>query len=101
MVCTSRVRPLFEANRKELAMRRSVLFSLVLGTAALAQALHSARGAGTIQFGSNREHISFSAMQRADGTATGTAEVHDISAGVNVQIDVDCLNVIDNVATIS
>jgi len=82
-------------------MKRLVLFSLVVGAAAVAQVVHSARGSGTIEFASNREHISFSAVERADGTATGSAEVHDISAGVTVHIDVNCLNVIGNVATIS
>jgi len=82
-------------------MRRLVLFSLAVGAAAVAQVGHSAKGSGTIQFASNREHISFSALQRPDGTASGSAEVHDISAGVNVRIEVDCLNVIGNVATIS
>src|SRR5207253_11109548 len=67
----------------------------------LPQVVHSARGSGTIQFAANREHISFSAVQRADGTASGNAEIQDISAGVTVHIEVDCLNVIGNVATIS
>ena len=82
-------------------MKRLILFSLVVGGAALAQVVHSARGSGTIQFAANREHISFSAVQRADGTASGNAEIQDISAGVTVHIEVDCLNVIGNVATIS
>ena len=82
-------------------MKRLILFSLVMGGAALAQVEHSARGSGTIQFAANREHISFSAVQRADGTASGNAEIQDISAGVTVHIEVDCLNVIGNVATIS
>ena len=82
-------------------MKRLVLFSLIVSAAAVAQFVHSARGSGTIQFAANREHISFSAVQRADGTASGNAEVHDISAGVNAHIEVDCLNVIGNVATIS
>ena len=82
-------------------MKRLVLFSLIVSAAAVAQIVHSARGSGTIQFAANREHISFSAVQRADGTASGNAEVHDISAGVNAHIEVDCLNVIGNVATIS
>ena len=83
-------------------MKRLILFSLVMGGAALAQVVHSARGSGTIAFGPNREHISFSAVQRADRTAaSGNAEVQDISAGVTVHIEVDCLNVIGNFATIS
>jgi hypothetical protein len=58
-------------------------------------------GSGHIHFGSNREFITFSAVQHSDGTVTGTATVHDVSAGVTAQIGVNCLNVIANTATIS
>jgi hypothetical protein len=83
-------------------MKRLALFC-VLATAALADdaSVHSAKGSARIQFGQNQESISFSAEQQADGTVTGTAHVNDISAGVMVRIDVNCLNVIGNVATIS
>ena len=51
-------------------MKRLVLFSLAVGAAAFAQAtvLHSAQGSGHIQFGTNQEFITFSAVQHADGT---------------------------------
>ena len=84
-------------------MKRFLLFCAAASSAALAQAtvLHSATGSGTIHFGSNRESISFNAVEHQDGTVTGHAVVHDISAGVTVHIDVNCLNVVGNVATIS
>jgi hypothetical protein len=84
-------------------MKRLALFCAVAGATAFAQGtvLHSAQGSGHIQFGNNREFITFSAVQHSDGTVTGTATVHDVSAGVKAQIDVDCLNVIGNTATIS
>jgi hypothetical protein len=84
-------------------MKRLALFCFAAGAAAFAQGtvLHSARGSGHIQFGSNSEFITFSAVQHSDGTVTGTATVHDVSAGVTAQIDVNCLNVIGNTATIS
>jgi hypothetical protein len=82
-------------------MKRLMLFCAVAAAAASAQVLHSAHGSGHIQFGNNREFITFSAVQHSDGTVTGTATVHDISAGVTAQIDVDCVNVIGNTATIS
>jgi hypothetical protein len=58
------------------------------------------------EFGSHplrnhEEFITFSAVQHADGTVTGTATVHDITAGVTARIDVNCLNVVGNTATIS
>ena len=88
-------------------MKRLVLFWAAVGTAAVAQVtvLHSAQGSGHIQFGTNSEFITFSAVQRADGifsgNATGNATVHDVSAGVTARIDVNCLNVVRNTATIS
>jgi hypothetical protein len=84
-------------------MKRLVFVCALAGAAAVAQVtvLHSARGSGHIQFGTNSEFITFSAVQHADGTVTGTATVHDLSAGVTAQIDVNCLTVIGNTATIS
>jgi hypothetical protein len=84
-------------------MKRLALLCAIAGSAALAQnaVVHSARGSGHIQFGTNEEFITFSAVQHSDGTVTGTATVHDVSAGVTAQIDVNCLTVIGNTATIS
>jgi hypothetical protein len=84
-------------------MKRLVFFCAAVGAAAFAQVtvLHSAQGSGHIQFGTNSEFITFSAVQRADGTASGNATVHDVSAGVTARIDVNCLNVVGNTATIS
>ena len=86
-------------------MRRILLISTVVaavgaGTAAAA-VLASASGSGHILFGSNNEFITFSAIRQTDGTVTGTATVHDVSAGVTAKIDVNCLNVVGNTATIS
>jgi hypothetical protein len=84
-------------------MKRLMLFCALAAGAAFAQVtvVHSARGSGHIEFGANREFITFSAVQHSDGTVTGTATVHDITAGVTAQIDVNCLNVVGNTATIS
>ena len=71
------------------------------GGAAAAATLASASGSGHILFGSNNEFITFSAIRQADGTVTATATVHDVSAGVTAKIDVNCLNVVGNTATIS
>jgi hypothetical protein len=84
-------------------MKRLVFLCATVGAAAFAQVtvLHSAQGSGHITFGSNQEFITFNAVQHADGTVTGSATVHDVSAGVTARIDVNCLNVIGNTATIS
>jgi hypothetical protein len=84
-------------------MKRLALFCAAASSAAFGEAtvLHSAQGSGHIRFASNREFISFTAIQRSDGTVTGNANVHDVSAGVKARIDVNCLNVLGNVATIS
>src|SRR4051812_48849094 len=85
------------------AMKRLALLCVVASATVLADnpGVHSAKGSGRIQFGPNREAISFDAVLNRDGTATGRADVDDISAGVKVRIDVNCLNVAGNVATIS
>ena len=82
-------------------MKRLALFCVLASAALAADGIHSAKGSARIQFATNQESNSFFAVQQADGTVTGRAEVHDISADVTVRIDVNCLNVIGNVATIS
>jgi hypothetical protein len=83
-------------------MKRLMLFCALAAAAAFAQTvLHSAQGSGHIQFGTNREFITFSAVQHTDGTITGTATVHDITAGATAHVDVNCLNVVGKTATIS
>ena len=84
-------------------MKRFALLCALASIAALARDdEHSAQGNALIQFGPNQEQISFRA-ESEDGTtvAEGRADVRDITAGVEVRIDVNCLNVQGNVATIS
>ena len=61
----------------------------------------SATGGGWITFGASVELIAFTARQREDGTVTGQAEVHNQTAGVNLHIDINCLRVVGNLATLS
>jgi hypothetical protein len=61
----------------------------------------SASGSGTVLFGNTIEHIAFSAQQIAGTEATGEATIIDVSAGVRVSVDVNCLNVIGNYAIVS
>jgi hypothetical protein len=84
-------------------MKRFALLCAVASVAAVAdKAVHSAKGSGLIQFGPNREQISFKAESQDGSTvAEGRADVRDITAGVEVRIDVNCLNVLGNTATIS
>ena len=66
-----------------------------------AAAIASASGSGHILFATTHEFITFSAKRDSNGVVTGTAVVHDITAGVTARIDVNCLNVVGNTATIS
>jgi hypothetical protein len=63
----------------------------------------SASGSGHIRFGSSHEHISFSAVKNDDGTVSGHAVVADQTASghVTLHIEINCLNVIGNVAIVS
>ena len=88
-------------------MKKMLAAALLVASAATlpasaAVALHRASGSGHIQFGASRESISFNARQLArDGTATGTAQIRAITAGIRVHVDVDCLNVIGTYAIVS
>jgi hypothetical protein len=80
----------------------AVILAVASVTAFADEAVRSAKGSGLIQFGPNREEISFKAETRNGGTvAEGRADVRDISAGVEVRLDVNCLNVLGNTATVS
>ena len=61
----------------------------------------SASGAVRILFGRTFERYSFHAVMLPDGTARGEAEFHDVTAGVSGHIDINCLNVVGNTATLS
>ncbi len=69
--------------------------------AASAAAIASASGSGHIVFGPNEEFITFSAKSNGTGTASGTAVIHDITAGVTAKLDINCLNIVGTTATIS
>jgi hypothetical protein len=60
----------------------------------------SASGSATILFGATVERLVFHAEQRG-GTATGHAFFNDKTAGVRGHVDVNCLLVVGNVASIS
>jgi hypothetical protein len=89
-------------------MRGTVLIitaALALASAAVASAavIASASGSGHITFGSSQEHNSFNATRADDGSVTGHAQVIDRTASglVRFQVDINCLNVTGNVATLS
>ena len=62
----------------------------------------SASGAGTIEFGASKEHVSFNASGVLTA-AMGSAEIHDntVAGNVNAHVEINCLNVVGNQATIS
>jgi hypothetical protein len=89
-------------------MRGTVLIitaAAALASAAVASAavIAAAGGAGHITFGSSQEHNSFNATRADDGSVTGHAQVIDRTASglVRFQVDINCLNVTGNVATLS
>ena len=78
-----------------------LLVSTVAPREAVGQDDASASGSGTALFGNTIEHIAFSAQQVAGTAAVGEATINDVSAGVRVNVDVNCLNVIGNYAIVS
>ncbi|MFN2637446.1 MAG: hypothetical protein ABR585_10500 [Gemmatimonadaceae bacterium] len=69
-----------------------------VNASAAATAGQSVTGSGTITFGTSIEHISVSTSGNS-----GRVTFQDKAAGGNVngQIDVNCVNIVDNTATIS
>ena len=78
-----------------------IAVALVAAGGASAAVGASASGSGTALFGNTIEHIAFSAQQVAGTSATGEATINDATAGVRVNVDVNCLNVIGNYAIVS
>jgi hypothetical protein len=66
--------------------------------AVAAQAGPSVTGGGTITFGASVEHVSVSVFG-----SSGTAEFHDntVVGNVNGHIDIDCVRIVGNEATLS
>lgn len=63
--------------------------------------VHSASGGGNILIGDDLRTFGLSAVQRSDGSATGKMEIQARQFGNRIHIEVDCLNVVGNVALIS
>jgi hypothetical protein len=89
--------------KKRVFVPAIVVAAAVLLVPAAFAVLASASGAGHIRFGSSHEHIAFSAVKADDGTVSGEARVADMTASgqVTMQIEINCLNVIGNVAIVS
>jgi hypothetical protein len=63
--------------------------------------VHSATGGGNVRVGDALRTFGFNAVQRSDGSSAGKLEIQARQFGNTIHIDVDCLNVVDNVALIS
>ncbi len=78
--------------------------ALLAATPILAQEngiVHSATGGGNIRVGDALRTFGFSTVQRSDGSATGQMQIQARQFGNTIHIEVNCLNVIGNVALIS
>jgi hypothetical protein len=54
-----------------------------------------------LQVGGELRTFSFSAIERSDGSVTGQAQLVNRATGTTGHVEIDCLNVIDNVAIVS
>lgn len=59
-----------------------------------------ANGSGKFRSDGNLVNFSFSAIQDGDGTTHGQVEAFATGTGLRIQVDVTCLNVVGNIATI-
>ena len=63
--------------------------------------VHSATGSGHVQLGGELRTFSFNAVQRSDGSVTGQAQLQARLADNTTHVEIDCLNVVGNVAIVS
>jgi hypothetical protein len=63
--------------------------------------VHSATGSGHLTLGDDLRTFAFSAVERSDGTVTGQALLQARLVDATGHIEIDCLNVVGNVALIS
>jgi hypothetical protein len=63
--------------------------------------VHSATGSGHMVLGSGLRTFSFSAVERSDGGVTGQAQLVNRATGASGHLEVDCLNVVGNLAIVS
>ena len=64
-------------------------------------ALQSASGFGQIHLGLPFRNFAFSATEAADGSASGEAQIENRSSSFRGHIQIDCLNVLGDVAVMS
>ena len=63
--------------------------------------VHSATGSGHMQLGGELRTFSFSAVERNDGSVTGQAQLQARLVDSTSHVEIDCLNVVGNVAIVS
>jgi hypothetical protein len=70
-------------------------------SAAAAATRQSASGFGQVHLGLPLRNFAFSATRSSDGSAAGQAQLENRATGFVGHIQIDCLNVMDNVAVMS
>jgi len=81
-----------------------VIAVLALSTSAQAAdngIVASATGAGHITIGGELRTFSFTAQKDSSNNSRGQAELFNRSGGIRVHLDINCLSVVGNVATMS
>ena len=97
---------------KSMQLLLLVVFGFIVGAvllpapAAGATVVRSATGSGQVEFTSDSgitalRTFAFEAAKSSDGTVTGRAQVKNRATGQTLHIQIDCLNVIDNIAVLS
>jgi hypothetical protein len=102
-----------EAAMRRKSMQLSLLVVIFFAGAVLfpapaagATTVQSATGSGQFEFTSDAgvtalRTFAFEASKSSDGTVTGQAQVKNRATGQTLHIQIDCLNVIGNVAVLS
>jgi hypothetical protein len=98
---------------KGMSVRLSLLAAVIVGAMALPEpaaggsaSVESVTGSGQFQFTSDAgvtalRTFAVEAKRSGDGTVTGQAQVKNRATGQSLHVDIDCLNVIGDIAVLS
>ena len=67
-------------------------------TEQLSNGNQSVTGGGTTEEGGELSTFTFNAVKKADGTVTGQLIYHIRVADIDIKLNIDCLNIVDNLA---
>lgn len=82
--------------------RATLVFAIALIVLGMSTAFAaSATGSGSLTINGERRTFAFNAIGRGGTTATGQAQLNNRDQGVKLHLDINCINVLGSMATVS